>query len=544
MESCVLHGEIPKAADAPASPLMALPCEIRLQIYEELLYPARFPQLIKHSKRLCRRHSAERAVALRELEKRLEMAAAKRELEERYCDREKGNDGGSPFIDSKKTTNEDGVNESDHDATLANRDHYQSTPNDRGVANAQVETRNRSDSISGGGPVNGSRVGFETMDGLTSYFERPSDPYGDCECYSMERVGYDPLWGNGWDSARFEFGVDPAILRVNKQIYNEAVPLLYKNASCRISLEGGYKGELLSQVFHRSDSHDLGRLVTEMNPVASWGMRYWMGPSAKKDMHLDCLRYMPEISIVFSWSDMFANPEYSPAYRAWRQGGSTWSIFENAKSSKMYFTEEGEFILELLRYLDENPGPTTSRPKRLNIKFDNEAPLESLLARFNELPVCAEDNLRDVLDGLQRLIALLRRLSANRILSIEEYYWVDYQERDQLGERGQFVTSAVYLGRLAWIESRQSELNIRPATPETQGSEELSAVRSNRPASSESSTDICTGPVHQEALPPTRPFRTSTSADVRPERPLRRLLRACSQKLKKCFRSLRRQKQG
>ena len=351
MEPLISLVEGPRNANVPASPLMTLPLELRIKIYEELLYPSLLPQLV---------------------------------------------------------TYEDGQ--------------YRIIPNN-------AENRKKNDHKDD----NDEEKTFEEeAKDKDKEFEQNGDEVANrCD-------------GQGWGTIGHCFDVYPTILRVNKQIYDEAVSFLYKRISCRIRLRSpfgeGYQYDsgFLHQIYYYKHPNDIDGYVYSMDPVTSWTWIYDFHPPPERDIKLHCLRLVQDISVHISYKHLFGKPPY-----------------ERLTLEGHYLTPEGSLFLDILRYLNQEPTSAPPPRKRLHVTIE-ECSLDFLLAQLKDagLPtksrrsVPIDAKVEAVFEGLKEMVLLLRSLARSRTVIVKEKLRISKED----SIKWSYISREVDLENLAWIE--------------------------------------------------------------------------------------------
>lgn len=222
--------------------------------------------------------------------------------------------------------------------------------------------------------------------------------------------------------------VDAVILRINKQIYNEALQVLYGSTNCEIICcqEYGHgdkycnAGDLIQQIFLRNPA---GILDTAEYPEKAYSDIVqncsWEGQcTAAEIMNLPCLRPMRHIKIIAQWSDMFGQPL-----------GSQW------RPERHSFTQHGTLVIEILRYIDVEPVEGYNIVKGLHFSIEGGGFLKSFVKGMGiwDLPKSRQDilfrdpRLRGLYEGTTEVIRLLKSIRRTRNVtateSTGESYW-------------------------------------------------------------------------------------------------------------------------
>lgn len=304
--------------------------------------------------------------------------------------------------------------------------------------------------------------------------EKAYDPNDDDNTDSeLDEDDYDedrqPWWGKGWGPSCHLFDIHPAILRVSKQVYFEAVPLLYMDAVCYIRLSAAWgrgfedlSGEL-EQSYERRNITDRANEFSKMNPVALWSRRYSDEINIEMDMNLRCLPMMQAITISTSWSDIFGKPLCNelrfPDGPLGSDGLISGPVFACwCTPTGHHFTPEGELILQILQYLERNQIPALSPTKRLHINLrGGTVVFLAALLRYQdclaELKKSEQKNTTTIqgFNRLKRMVTLLKSLKQSRQVTVEERW------SDEACIGMQEWKREVDLESLAWIETREAK---------------------------------------------------------------------------------------
>ena len=202
------------------------------------------------------------------------------------------------------------------------------------------------------------------------------------------------------------FGIDPTILRVNKQIYSEAVSILYDTANIRIYLAtpvvrqctgGNYPDRIVNPPdLFRTDSEEAFKLTNKVDwrtaPSTVKGMRFKGGLKSGVEGYIypHCFQRLRNIRLATS------------RHAVWgaRRGGS-------------YFSHTGKTVLRILKLLARDQVSKSPMTKSLKFTFqpDWRTVEPQLLMRNGEM-----DNKTKAIVGL--LKALTRRTDAE--IEVEE----------------------------------------------------------------------------------------------------------------------------
>ena len=350
MEPPISPVEEPTNVNVPASPFMALPLELRIKIYEGLLYPSRQPKRVLRDERSL-------PVILEDVD----------------------------------------------DVAI-----YQSGHTEEGE---KTEEKVEDDNDNKYGQSN-----YEAEDRFVA-------------CW--KRMGY-------------SFDLEPTILRVNKQIHDEAISYLYKYIACQIGLvpplPGGYSASsgFLYQHYDRRRPNDF----YSRDSIALWSRRYHLDFNPESDINLPCLRWVRDIHINTSYKNIFGNALETQWFHFGADG-------HQSRPEGHRFTPEGELILNVLRYLKRDWPPAIPPIKRLHLTFTGGS-VDFLIA-LSKLPVLVEEPLdrkwKAVLEGLGELISLLRSLGKSRKVTVMENFWGN--EKDWT--KRHLIRQVLDLESLAWI---------------------------------------------------------------------------------------------
>lgn len=257
---------------------------------------------------------------------------------------------------------------------------------------------------------------------------------------------YGPPHDGYWTASAWEFDIHAAILRVNKQIYEEALPILYKPVTtCKFELDS-YTD--LPQVFfhwklnehetlalgfwehiqHFSRQYSIGRniwweFMRDGVPIIPEGLNPW-SPIVDQRFNTPCVQMLRHITITFKWQDFYLNP-----------GDPLHSICKSGR------------LLGILRTLIQEPESLGCISNRLSVHAKLGL-LESLIdyLRIRE----REDGLQEwqlnIRETLQTTFALLKSIRKSRIVSVTEQ---DY--RDVANPTVEKLQQKMDLEDIGWI---------------------------------------------------------------------------------------------
>ena len=215
--------------------------------------------------------------------------------------------------------------------------------------------------------------------------------------------------------------IHPTILRVNRQVYREALPTLYKHTKCKIK----FYRKALRQDFHCCFVKE-GRNPWRWNNwigglgslFRSWESGYHGDPPIQKVMNLHCLHHFFHIKIDSSWGWMLAELPHCGGF-----------IFHD-----LHWKVGAMALIQTLRYLNEEPTPLGSIRKTLLVCFDGEKGLllETLMAECGliapPLPADSHDpmiedgaraEVAEILIEIIELLIIIRK--RRRVLVTEEW---------------------------------------------------------------------------------------------------------------------------
>ena len=280
--------------------------------------------------------------------------------------------------------------------------------------------------------ADGEKDDFVAEADYTGKGERSRDDLGSMIMPAREIHPSCTYWQN-----RKPHDVHPKILRVSKQIHDEAVSILYQNVVCQIALP---------RILHDPNSHD--RLAetyfccfsyddhTADSMIKSWSYECREKSGLEEIMDRRCLRSMLPIVILTSWSEIFGQPSSGP-----------WARKDHC------LTTTGKLLLDILHYISADPMP---RSKRLQISIQGGCPLEAFVGEMVGSPEFRPKELdmhpgsMGIEDGLKEIIQILRKIRSNRSVLVTEAVWVLSDSSDQ----PQYVRREVDLESFSWILDR------------------------------------------------------------------------------------------
>lgn len=415
MESSTPVFDTSATGDEATSPLLALPLELRIKIYEELLYPDPSPD------RLLYMENGDR------VGKEYELSGDQDENAERYED--------VVHLENAEGEDEEDAEASEqHEVEVVNKDNH--GDNDRGATDhgdndyGEVST----DATGLHGEVQPSGEATTRI------------KIGDYEC--IDYGSTPPDHDYGWLQHICSFGIDPTILCVNKQIHYEGVSYLYKNVSCDIHLDEDLTWWSANRQFLMQDYRRIYALdedgPTQCIISVPLCTRYYNSYfKNKSDLKLHCLRWVPDINIGMSWDDLLKRPVCC----------CFWSKDKQHNRHELRLTPAGECILEILRYVNQNPAPGSSTTRRLHMTFNGD-PWDICAEHFETYSLLTGWQRSKLMDtrkeeGISQIIALLRSLTKTRTVTVEEGFWT----YDGTGSEKRYSKREVDLDTLAWIET-------------------------------------------------------------------------------------------
>ena len=171
-----------------------------------------------------------------------------------------------------------------------------------------------------------------------------------------------------WLPSELTNSIDPTILRVNKQIHSEAVTILYKSIDCRVNVNRVGRFGLVSQRFFSHD-RDVGYDILNFTgtpaeerqpPEAYWWCSYEGSCRIEKIIYVRCFWWVRNIGLDAQWSEIFGGSDFE----GWTRGTHP-------------FTPMGTFLLQILRYLNEEPQSNGPISKRLSILIRGGIPIKN-----------------------------------------------------------------------------------------------------------------------------------------------------------------------
>ena len=167
------------------------------------------------------------------------------------------------------------------------------------------------------------------------------------------------------------FDLHPTILRVNKQIYSEAVSILYDNAHVRLYLstpvsfypEGINDPPELFRTDHEEDNKSINELTWQTVPST--------GKGPKSPEHVQ-----PKKGLKFPERVKGAAPGYIYPHCLQRLRGiqlvtSRQALWGNGQCGK-YLSHTGQTVLQILRLLAEEQVPKSTRTKHIKVTIQPE----------------------------------------------------------------------------------------------------------------------------------------------------------------------------
>jgi len=318
MESSTAVFDTSPTGNNPSSPLLTLPFELRIKIYKELLYPDPVPEGILYAEN--RDHPSEEHEADGEEDKNAD-------YHEEIVHPENAEGEDEEVVESSEQQEVEVENEDDH--------------GDDGHDEVSADGTN----LNGEGQNNGE---------ATARLEK-----GD-----YARIDYGstpPDYGFGWLQPSDSCGIDPSILRVNKQIPNEGVSLLYKNVFCCFRFDQDLRcwsiQRYLMQEYRRSYAIDGDSSSRRVDCVTLCTRRYNSRSDNRSGLNMHCLRWVPDINISISWDDILEQQ-----IRLWES--------DRQNDLELHLTPGGQLILDILRYLNQTSAPSSSTRGRLHMTLN------------------------------------------------------------------------------------------------------------------------------------------------------------------------------
>lgn len=213
----------------------------------------------------------------------------------------------------------------------------------------------------------------------------------------------------GWRINRYCYDIDPTVLRVNKQIYAEAVSFLYEYVGSEINLcDYQYFRELGGWVSQSWSRYNVDRDSYGGYVIKDRQRKYEISDKTaqlKELLNLPCLWRMRQVEIKMFWRD-FLDLLRGPGHR----------------------TPEGSVMLQVLRGMSEVPKQNGRFQKQLHLTLpcfwsDEWLHIPRYFTARNGLLVLNGDI--DSLHGLEEVIGLLKSIKQNRQLSIRIEFWLN-----------------------------------------------------------------------------------------------------------------------
>lgn len=221
-----------------------------------------------------------------------------------------------------------------------------------------------------------------------------------------------------WVPNRSGFWIDPRIFRINKQIHDEVISVLYEKISCEIELTELSESIWIRQVFsyndfgHRTYYRKTGHHVGGTE-VACWDCTYRgppLVPKAKDVMKISCLKSISYIAI-----------NHYP------------DQIDDALKDNPYLTPAGTVLLQILRCLNEEPASIADVTKKLHIRlfwYGYGKAVNSLLRqaqKSNPATGLMRTDGKGLNERLVELIMLLRSVRKSHIVILDE---VGYERKE------------------------------------------------------------------------------------------------------------------
>ena len=392
MESNIPSFDLSATKDNPKSPLLALPSELRIKIYKELLYSGPF-------------------------------------LEKTLCAETRDRLGNEQEADEEKDQKVDDHGEVVHSENADGEDEEAAEASEQHEVEVEIEDEYGDDDH-----------GEVTADWPRSKKDTTRIERGDFARFDHGTTPSD--YGFGWLQPSNSCGIDPSILRVNRQIHDEGILFLYMNVSCHFRFDQDLRlwpmQRYLMQEYRRSYAIDGDCSSRRMDCATMCTRHYSTRSDSGNGLNLHCLRWVSNINIDISWGEVL------------EQGGR-YRESDDQYEDDSYLTNEGELLLDILRYLNQIPAPNSPTPKRLHVTLKGLCN-DSLAADpedsdastwpYSQKPwLMVYSSAR----GMDQVITLLRSLRIHRGVSVKE------ELRTLLEER--YVERDVDLETLDWIKT-------------------------------------------------------------------------------------------
>lgn len=401
MESSTPVFDASATKDIPKSRLLALPLELKIKIYKELLYPGPFLEDI-----LCTGNK--------------DRPGKEHEVEE----------GGDRKADCNEAiVHSKNAEGGDEEAAEASEQHE-----------VEVETEDEhGDDDHGEVKADGTDLDEEDQSSEESTANIEKGDYG--------RIDYGttpPDYGFGWLQPSNSCGIDPSLLSVNRQIHDEGITFLYKNVSCHFRFSQDLRSwsiqRFLMQEYRRSYAIDEDNSSSHMHCAILCTRHYNSRSGNQSGLNLHCLRWVSDINIDIAWDDILG-----PHARGWK------GIYQQDR--ELDFTPEGELVLDILRYLIQTSAPSISARGRLHITL-NGVRWGSFAASFEHAKASAWSQRSRLMDtrkkeGIAQMISLLRSLRRLWDVTVRDGLWMYENNRGEM----LYVSREVDLDSLAWVKT-------------------------------------------------------------------------------------------
>lgn len=218
----------------------------------------------------------------------------------------------------------------------------------------------------------------------------------------------------------------PAILRTNKQLYNETISYLYKSMDCEIRVYRADRG--CWPRWHGRVDHEF--FPRQPDGVSARFVQWYRRPCSSEDfpthakdpthswnvgemLNTRCLNFVCNITLAFQWSEVF--------------GQEANTLYDSTIQHR--FTSSGELVLQALRCIDRKPMRGGQGSNKLRLIVDGGDGLQSFVAGLEiwnlsapqQQAIPMDSRVRGLYAGLLEIIRLLRRINQRMEVSMFEY---------------------------------------------------------------------------------------------------------------------------
>lgn len=227
--------------------------------------------------------------------------------------------------------------------------------------------------------------------------------------------------------------IHPAILRVSKQLHDEAITTLYRNVDCEIWMAREW-GILHQSFFFRdqdpeSDARQSKHwFITQFPTTRGWFRRLFRQREnrvmsaedssklkarfkAEDMLNLPCLWLVSNIKIKFQWSELFGQFMSTPC-----------------TNGRQHFTSTGLLVLQILRHVKNEPITTSRIPRTLHLSIEGGDSLKTFVTHMGlwvtstagrQEPIKGARQ-KELYEGISEIIQLLKAIKSRRSVRMTE----------------------------------------------------------------------------------------------------------------------------